>query len=96
MNWTDYAWLVISVAYLSMYYYQRTNKYLTIERGIIKINHPFGKKLTLSDVKSIKKFAGDYILKTEHTKLTINTLIIEPKSLSLLNTELQKLEVQWS
>ena len=43
-NWTDYGWIVISAMYLVGYFYQRQNKYLTIENGIIKINSPFGKK----------------------------------------------------
>jgi hypothetical protein len=35
-NWTDYGWIVISAMYLSLYFYQRQNKYLTIENGFIK------------------------------------------------------------
>ena len=96
MNWTDYGWLVLSIAYLSIYFYQRQNKYLTIENGIIKINSPFGKKLNLTEIKRIKKFAGDYILKTDKSELTINTQIIDPKSLTELNTELEKLNVEWN
>ncbi|WP_372518347.1 hypothetical protein [Winogradskyella sp.] len=96
MNWTDYGWLVISIAYLSIYFYQRQNKYLTIENGIIKINSPFGKKLNLTEIKRIKKFAGDYILKTDKKELTINTQIIDPNSLAELNAELKKLNVEWN
>jgi hypothetical protein len=44
-------------------FYQRQNKYLTIENGFIKENSPFGKKINLTDIKQIKKFAGDYIIK---------------------------------
>jgi len=36
---------------------------LTIENGIINVNGPFGKKLNLTEIKRIKKFAGDYIRK---------------------------------
>ncbi|SFC99006.1 hypothetical protein [Algibacter pectinivorans] len=96
MNWTDYGWLVISLAYLSIYFYQKQNKYLTIENGIIKVNSPFGKKLNLTEIKRIKKFAGDYILKTDEKELTINTQIIDPKSLTELNTKLEKLNVEWN
>jgi|TARA_R110002033_G_scaffold154824_1_gene191114 hypothetical protein len=96
MNWTDYGWLVISLAYLSIYFYQKQNKYLTIENGIIKVNSPFGKKLNLTEIKRIKKFAGDYILKTDNKELTINTQIIDPNSLAELNAELEKLNVEWN
>ncbi|MDB9827953.1 hypothetical protein OAD14_00545 [Flavobacteriaceae bacterium] len=95
-NWTDYGWIVISAMYLVGYFYQRQNKYLTIENGIIKINSPFGKKLNLTEIKRIKKFAGDYILKTDNKELTINTQIIDPNSLAELNAELEKLNVEWN
>ena len=95
-NWTDYGWIVISILYLGLYFYQKNYKYLTIENGIINLNGPFGKKLNLSEIKWIKKFAGDYILKTDKNELTINTQIIDPNSLAELNTELEKLNVEWS
>jgi hypothetical protein len=95
-NWTNYGWIVISAMYLSLYFYQRQNKYLTIENGFIKENSPFGKKINLTDIKQIKKFAGDYIIKTEKTKLTINTQIIDPNSLAELKNELNKLNVEWN
>ena len=93
--WTDYGWAIISATYLVVYFYQRKNKYLTIKSGILKVNGPFGKEVRLTDIKRIKKFAGDYILKTDNTELIINTQIIEPHSLAKLNTELQKLNVEW-
>lgn len=93
-NWTDYGWIIISLMYLGMYFYQRNYKYLTIENGIINVNVPFGKKLILTEIKRIKKFAGDYILKTDKKELTINTQIIDPNSLAELNGELEKLNVE--
>ena len=95
-NWTDYGWIFISIMYLGLYFYQKNYKYLTIENGIINVNGPFGKKLNLTEIKRIKKFAGDYILKTDKSELTINTQIINPKSLTELNTELEKLNVEWN
>lgn len=95
-NWTDYGWIVISLLYLGLYFYQRNYKYLTIENGIINVNGPFGKKLNLTEIKRIKKFAGDYILKTDKKELIINTQIIDPNSLAELNAELEKLNVEWN
>ena len=94
-NWTDYGWIVISLMYLGLYFYQKNYKYLTIENGIINVNGPFGKKLNMTEIKRIKKFAGDYILKTDKKELTINTQIIDPNSLAELNAELEKLNVEW-
>lgn len=95
MNWTDYGWLVISIAYLSIYFYQKKYKYVSIENGILSVNGPIGKKLNLTEIKRIKKFAGDYILKTDKKELTINTQIIDPNSLVELNAVLGKLNVEW-
>jgi len=95
-NWTDYGWIVISLMYLGMYFYQKNYNYLTIENGIIKQNWPFGKKMNLNEIKQIKKFAGDYILKTDEKKLTINMQIIDPNSLADLNAALEKLNVEWT
>ena len=95
-NWTDYGWIFISLMYLGLYFCQKNYKYLTIENGIINVNGPFGKKLNLTEIKRIKKFAGDYIIKTDKKELTINTQLIEPNSLAELNAELEKLNVEWN
>ncbi|MFO7672708.1 MAG: hypothetical protein R6V74_03270, partial [Lutibacter sp.] len=50
-NWKDYAWFVISGIYIISYFYQKSEKYLTIENGIIKQNWPFGKELNLTEIK---------------------------------------------
>jgi hypothetical protein len=93
--WTDYGWLFISIAYLGIYAYQEKYKYLTIENGMIQVNGAAKKKLNLSEVTQIKKFAGDYILKTDNKELTISTQIIEPNALVELDKELKKLNVEW-
>ncbi len=94
-DWYDYGWIVVFTTYLITYFYQKYNKYLTIENGIIKVNSPFGKQLKLSEIKEIKTFAGDYILKTAEKELKINTQIIDPKLLAEFNSELKKLDVEW-
>ncbi len=95
-RWTDYGYLVFGILYLIIYFNQKQYKYLTIENEILKINGSFGKKINLTEVKRIKKIAGDYILKTDKKELTINTQIIDPKSLAELNAELEKLNVEWN
>tara|TARA_B110000093_G_scaffold135296_1_gene144880 strand:- start:124 stop:513 length:390 start_codon:yes stop_codon:yes gene_type:complete len=92
----NFGWFILSGVYLIMYFYQKRGEYLTLENGIINVNGPFGKKLILTEVKRIKKFAGDYILKTDEKELTINTQIIDPNSLAELNAELKKLNVEWN
>lgn len=92
----DYGWFFISFLYLAIYFYQKKYKYLTIKNDTITVNGPFGKKMNLTDVKQIKSFAGDYILKTDKKELIINTKIIDPNSLAELNAELKKLDIKWS
>lgn len=95
-NWMDYGWIFISLLYLGLYLYQKNYKYIRIENGIIKVNGPFGKKMSLTEIKRIKEFAGDYIVKSDKDELTINTQIIDPDSLVDLNTVLEKLNVEWN
>lgn len=96
LHWIDYGWILISLTYFGTYFYQKKFKYVSIENGILTVNGPLGKKLNLTEIKRIKKFTGDYIIKTDKKELTINTQIIDPNSLTELNTELEKLNVEWN
>ena len=96
VNWFEYGWFVFSAIYLIMYFYQKREKYLTLENGIIKQNWPFGKKMNLNEIKRIRHFAGDYILKSDKKELTINIQLIDEKSLLELKSELKKLNAEWS
>src|SRR5690606_14055205 len=95
-SWFDYIWYFLSGFYLLTYFYQKNEKYLTIENGIIKQNWPFGKKMNLDEIKRIRHFAGEYILKSELQRIKMNIDLIEEKSLSDLKTELKKLNVKWN
>ena len=67
IRWTDYGYLVIGILYVGHYFYDLKNQYLTIENGTIRKNGLYGywKKINLNEINWIKKFAGDYILKTD-------------------------------
>jgi hypothetical protein len=95
-SWVDYIWYLLSGFYLITYFYQKKEKYLTIENGIIKQNWPFGKKLNLTEIKRIRHFAGEYILKTELNEMKINIALIDENSLSDLKSELKKLNTEWT
>lgn len=95
LSWTDFGFFLISILYFGMYFYEKKNQYLTLDTHFLSLNQPFGKKIELSELIQIKKFAGDYILKTANTELRINTQIIDSKSLSELDAELNKLNVEW-
>lgn len=93
-KWPSYMTLGISVMYLINYLYDYFTQYLTVDTDSIKENHLFGKKIRLSEIQNIKKFAGDYILKTDKTEMTINTQIIDETSLAELNLILEKLDLE--
>ena len=95
-NWYDYFWIIMALVYFGIYYYEYLNQYLTIENGTLKVKSLFGRKINLAEIKGIKRFAGDYIIKTDKKDLTINTQIIDPDSLAELNAQLEKLNVQWN
>lgn len=95
LRWIDYGWILISMAYFGIYFYQKKYKYVSIENGILNVYGPLGKKLHLTEIKQIKWFAGDYILKSDNKELTINIQLVDPDSLAELKAELEKLNVKW-
>ncbi len=85
IRWTNYGYLLAGILYIGQYLWNISNQYLTIENGIIKKNSINGKKINLNEITWIKKFAGDYTLKTKNLELKINTDLIDEKSLTELN-----------
>lgn len=90
-NFFNYGYLALGVFYFILYIFESKRQYLTITNRTISKNQLITKKINLKDIKAIKKFAGDYKLKTDTTELTINTRLIEEKSLSDLETVLKGL-----
>ena len=93
-QWFDYIYFVTFIFYLTQYFYEYKNQYLTIKDGTISRNLLFQKKkMNLNEITQVKKFAGDYILKSKLEKLTINTQIIDEDSLADLNAVLSQLDL---
>ena len=95
LNCIDYGLIVMSLIYLGIFFYRKKYYYLTIINDNIRVNGPLGKELKLTEIKRIKKFAGDYIIKTDQKEIIINTQIIDSSSLKELDAELEKLDVVW-
>ena len=100
--WADRTWQyltiengVIGLLYIGHYLHDRANQYLTIENGTIRKNglYGLGRKINLQDVYWIKKFAGDYTLKTQQGDLKIDTDLIDAESLADLNKVLSALDL---
>ena len=88
-------YLYIPLGLISLYRYIKVKYYLIIEKDVLKQNYIFGKKMDLSEIKSIKHFAGEYILRTDKRKMRIDIGSIEKSSLAELRDELKKLDVKW-
>ncbi|MGB5188712.1 hypothetical protein [Robiginitalea sp.] len=86
-------YLVIAALFMGSYFYERHYGYLTLKADTIQKNTLIGKPIGLSEVRRIKKFAGDYILETETAKMTINTQIIAPDCLKMLDEALSAIEL---
>ena len=86
--------LHIFLSIIYFYKYLKGTNYLIIEKGVLKQNYIFGKKMNLSEIKTIKHFAGEYILRTYKRKMTINISCVDQSSLLDLTTELKKLDVK--
>ncbi|TDN80382.1 hypothetical protein DET49_13223 [Salegentibacter sp. 24] len=84
-NWTFWIWIVLPLGYNSLYAFEYVNQYLKIENGTIYKTSLFPKKVELNKIQSVKKFAGDYIVKTDQSELRIDTTIIHPTSLKELD-----------
>ncbi len=93
VHWFEFVWFGLALPYLGQYLYERQNQYLTITQDEIKVNNLFRKRIKLSDISRIKKFAGDYIIQADGKKLTINTQIVDQDSLNDLNEFLAKLNL---
>ena len=88
-------YLYFIMGLIHIYLYFKVKYYLSIENNIIKQNYIFGKKMDLSEIKSIKHFAGEYILRSETRKMIINLSWVDQNSHSELKGELTKLDAQW-
>ncbi|WP_235841756.1 hypothetical protein [Confluentibacter sediminis] len=93
-NVFNYGYLLMGILYLGTYLFENRKQYLTIENGVISKNLLVSKKINLNEITRIKKFAGDYVLKTDLTELKINTGLIDKTSLSDLNAVLDNLNLE--
>lgn len=89
----NFGYLFFGLVYLTIYFFEKTNQYLTIENGWITKHNIRPKSIKLEDILLIKDFAGDYVLKTEQDELTINKSFVEKDSLLELEKVLDNLKL---
>ena len=86
-HWMIYVYPIIGFLYLGQYWYDSTFQYLIIDDNTIQRNIFYGtnRKIALKDITWIKKFAGDYILKSDQKDMHIDLRLIDESSLDELN-----------
>lgn len=72
-----------------IYYFENKKQYLTFKNGVLIKHTLFPKKIKLTEIISIKEFAGDIKLITEKEEFVIDTQIVDPNSLLVLKDELK-------
>lgn len=92
--WFNFLYIPLALAAALNYYINRKYQYITIDGDMLRRNEPFPKKINLSEVTRIKKFAGDYTLCTPDKELTISTEYIDKESLRDLEKVLCNLPVK--
>ena len=91
-----YFCLAQSIIFSSLIFHALYHQYLTLENGYLYRNDPrYRIKINLADVKQIKKMEGELLIKAGNKDLTVNTFLIDPNSLTDLQIELEKLDVEW-
>lgn len=93
--WHTILSILLPILYFAKYFLLKHYKYLTLDKGVIKVNNLFGKQIKMAEINQIEKYAGKYIIKTDKKKLSIDKHVIERKSLIALNATLENLNVAW-
>jgi len=92
--WSDFGFILISLLFFVQFLYNTKYPYLNIENGIILINGPLGKKVTVDDIEYVRTFYDDYIFHTKSKELTISTEHLEASSKKALQLKLEELGVK--
>ena len=93
--WHAILCVLLPILYVAKYFLLKHYKYLTLDKGVLKVNNLFGKQIKVDEINQIEKYAGKYLIKTDRKKLSIDTHLIEKKSLIALNAELENLNIAW-
>lgn len=93
-HWTDFGFILGSIIFIFQFLYSTKFPYLLIEKGIILINGPLGKKITVDDIEYVRTFYGDFIFHTKSKEITISTEHLESSSKKTLQLKLEELGVK--
>lgn len=96
LNLFDLGWFILAIIYFVIFVFKYPSEYLKIENGVLKQNWLLGKKIKLKEIINISHLEGILTLKTRRSQIKINIEAIEKQSYQLLESELRKLNIEWS
>ena len=79
-----------------IYCFESKKQYLTLKNGELIKNTLIPKRIMLTEIISIREFAGDLKLITDKGELLIDTQIITSNSLAELKNELKGYNIKWN
>jgi hypothetical protein len=93
--WYAIFYILVPLLFIFKYFLLKHKKYVVIDKGFIQVNSLFSKRIQISEIIDIEKYAGKYTIKTDTKKLSIDTSLIEKEALVLLNATLENLNIEW-
>lgn len=89
----NYFQLLLGLVMIAVFAFEAYFPYLKIEDGIITKNTLRKKSISLSEIKRIRKFAGDITLYSDEEKIKIHTELIRKHQKEELDEFLQSLHI---
>jgi c-di-AMP phosphodiesterase-like protein len=72
-SWYAILSILLPMLFIAIYFSLKHTKYLTVDKGIIKINHLIGKQVKMAEINQIEKYAGKYIIKTDKKTIYLHS-----------------------
>ncbi|WP_066220928.1 hypothetical protein [Formosa haliotis] len=94
LNLLEYGWLILSLLYFFIYYFERFKPYITIDNDVICRYAPFPKRINIPDIIKVKHFAGEYSIETTSTSMKIQLSSISESDLSKLKSVIEQLQIK--
>lgn len=84
----------IGIIFIAQYFYNKNRAYVILIENSIMSNGIFKKEIEIKNVKSIKYFAGDYIIKSAEKEIVIDTNLVDKESQSNLKNYFENLKFE--
>ena len=84
----------IGIVFIVQYFYLKNRAYIILTENAIISNGIFKKEIDIKKVKSVKYFAGDYIIKSVEKEIVIDTNIVDKESQSHLKNYFDNLKLE--